>query len=92
MPEKEPLTAGARADANFVARMKTEHPELIALIQEGCLGCSAAWDRTLNGQADRVAKCLGLSMETTRLEEPDGPEDLGQFALKLCHLPHGRES
>jgi len=85
MSEYEPdITPGGKANADFVASMSEDHPELAESIPVQCLECSSAWLHALRGRANRLENCPGRKNETM------------EFAGKLvtqyfCHLPSGSE-
>jgi hypothetical protein len=83
MAEAEPQSAGAQANAEFVTKMRAEHPELQDQIPVDCKDCSTAWQQALRGRADRLQGCQGHFEETI----PSQATDLAKFTVMLCHLP-----
>lgn len=75
-------TPGGKANTDFVASTREDHPELIGSIPDQCLGCSSACLHALRGRAERLENCPGREEVTI------------EFAGKLvaqhfCHLPTG---
>lgn len=81
MPETEPeVTAGARANTNFIASMQEQHPELAELVPEQCSECSSAWLHALRDRVDRLTDCPGREEVTAEIT--------GKLVTRhFCRLP-----
>ena len=85
MSEHAPdITAGGKANANFVAKMRVDYPELQDKIPVGCKDCSSAWLLAFRGRANRLEACPA--------REEVAIELAGKLVTQhFCHLPTDSE-